>query len=726
MKKILLFLSVPIAAVLIAILALVIFVNPNQFKPLIIEQAKAQTGFDLVIDGDISWSFFPHLGFSIGKTQVLNSAEGFKQAQVVKFDEAALDVSVLPLLEKRLNIGNVTLNGADIFIQKLKDGRSNLDIVKQSAEDKATQTPPSSDATNEPTESVNPASESPWEISLEGITVNNAKLVMLDAANNSDLTLSDVNFALSQFSFDEWSNAEFDITGKQNQQTFAVKGKTEFKVSQDLADYQLRGTDVEAQFKDPSTDIKKARFTLDSFQFNSVSKMALTVNGTASGMNIDINQSASIMLDKAMTELKVQNMNVTGKVDGKSLPLSPISIDMNSDIRFDLAKQYLDVALKKLSVNELNFDGSTQVSLAPSIPKIVFDIHSPEINVDALLKQMEQAAPEKSETTAKASSSKKSSNTNASASQVEPDLSATRTLDVTGKITIDKLTASNAKMQNVQTQFKVNRGVIDLQKFAANLYQGSVNANAKIDARKDVATYTVHKEIKGVQVQPLLKDVAQMDFVSGTGNITADIKGKSLIVDKAKQNLAGVVKINFADGSFYGVNVAHEIRSVQALFKGKKAEETKVKKTDFSAVTATMNLSKGVMTTNNFTAQSPLLRILGSGQANYVNETVDFLVKTSVVGTLKGQGGKDTDELKDITLPISIKGTWTAPKIRPDLNAALDEQTKQKAQAEIDRAKEKAQKEVDRGLNKLLGDDDSKQKDDVKKAAGDLLNGLFK
>ncbi|MFH0256457.1 AsmA family protein [Vibrio rumoiensis] len=723
MKKVLLFLSAPIAAVLIAILALVVFVNPNQFKPLIIEQAKAQTGFDLTIDGDISWSFFPHLGFSIGKTQVLNPATGFKQAQVVKFDEAALDISVLPLLEKRLNIGNVTLNGADIFIQKLKNGRSNLDIVKQSAEDNASQ--PKDEIAEKPsTETANPASESPWNVSLEGITVNNAKLVMLDQTSNSNLTLSDVNFSLSQFSFDEWSKAEFNITGKQNQQSFSAAGKTEFKLSQDLSDYQLRGTDIEAQFKDPSTDIKKAQFTLESFQFNSVSKMALSVNGTVSGMNIDINQSASIMLDKEMTQVKVQNMTVMGKVDGKTLPLSPITIDMNSDVRFDLTKKYLDVTLKKLGVNELAFDGSAQVSLAPAIPKIVFDLHSPEINVDALLKQMEQpTSSTKSETTAKASTSKTSKTVS---TQTEPDLSATRTLDVTGKVTIDKLTASNAKMQNVQTQFKVNRGVIDLQKFAANLYNGSVSANAKIDARKEVATYTVHKEVKGVQVQPLLKDVADMDFVSGTGNISADLKGKSLIVDKAKQNLAGVVKINFADGSFYGVNVAHEIRSVQAIFKGQKAEKDTVKKTDFSAVTATMNLSKGVMTTNDLSAQSPLLRILGKGQANYVNETVDFLVKTSLVGTLKGQGGKNTEELKDITLPISIKGTWAEPKIRPDLNSALDEQTKQKAKAEIERAKEKAQKEVDRGLDKLLGDKDSEKKDDVKKAAGDLLNGLFK
>ena len=82
-------------------------------------------------------------------------------------------------------------------------------------------------------------------------------------------------------------------------------------------------------------------------------------------------------------------------------------------------------------------------------------------------------------------------------------------------------------------------------------------------------------------------------------------------------------------------------------------------------------------------------------------------MKTSIVGTLKGQGGKDTNDLKDITLPISIKGSWTEPKIRPDLNAALDEQTKQKAKEKIDEAKGKAKKEVDRSIDKLLGGKDS-------------------
>ncbi|WP_227646894.1 AsmA-like C-terminal region-containing protein, partial [Klebsiella pneumoniae] len=70
--------------------------------------------------------------------------------------------------------------------------------------------------------------------------------------------------------------------------------------------------------------------------------------------------------------------------------------------------------------------------------------------------------------------------------------------------------------------------------------------------------------------------------------------------------------------------------------KGQSAEEADVvKKTDFSAMTTTLKLDKGEVTTNNLSLQSPLLRVHGEGKANYLQETVDFLVRTSVVGTLK-------------------------------------------------------------------------------------------
>ncbi len=40
MKKLLLFIAVPITLIVVALLALIIFVNPNQFKPMIVEQVQ--------------------------------------------------------------------------------------------------------------------------------------------------------------------------------------------------------------------------------------------------------------------------------------------------------------------------------------------------------------------------------------------------------------------------------------------------------------------------------------------------------------------------------------------------------------------------------------------------------------------------------------------------------------------------------------------------------------
>ncbi len=132
---------------------------------------------------------------------------------------------------------------------------------------------------------------------------------------------------------------------------------------------------------------------------------------------------------------------------------------------------------------------------------------------------------------------------------------------------------------------------------------------------------------------------------------------------------------------------------------------TEAEKTDFSALTADFDLAKGNAVTRNIKMVSPLLRIHGEGSAHYVNETANMLIKTSIVGTLKGQGGKDIDDLKDVTIPIRITGAWTDPKFA----LVFDDVLKEKAKKEVERATER------------LGIKDEK----TKKAVDSLLKGLF-
>ncbi|WP_411132363.1 AsmA family protein [Vibrio vulnificus] len=701
MKKLFLILAAPIAVVVMAAIALVTLVNPNQFKPLITEQVAKQTGLELVIEGDIEWQFFPSIGFSLGKTELKNP-QGFSQENLFKVENVGIDISVMPLLDKVLQIGDVRLDGAEFHLETRKDGQKNIDALtqQQKAQQETAQQEVSSEPTTDAPQQAGAAAE--WRIELAGISVSNAKLVNQDRQAGTSLELYDVNFSLSEFAFEQWTKAEFSAKGKNNQQHFSANGKLEFQLAQDFSSYALRNIELNSQFSDPATKMDNIKLVLDTFEFDKDNALTFEIKGQASGMDLSANGSAQLHVDAAISTVMVKAFQLESQLNGESLPQSPMKVAMSSEVTFDVLRSHLSLVLNKLTANAIALDGKADVTLA-EIPKVRFSLHSPEIDLDEFLGLTQPSQ----ETASTNSSNDKDAHPEAN-NEVEPDLSALKTLDVIGQVSIDKFKANNAKLQNVITKFTVNRGIATLDRFDANLYQGSINASAKLDARRSPATYSVKKRIKGVQVQPLLVDVAQNDKLEGTGNIDVDVKGSSLTPSGIQKNLVGTVEINFADGAVNGINVAQMIRENYAKIKGEKLDATEgVQKTDFSSMTATLTLNKGKVTTNNMHMQSPLLRIRGKGEANYINQTVDFTVSTSIVGSLEGQGGKDIDELRDVTIPINISGSWADPKFKLVFDDVL---------------KQKAQKEIDRGVEKLT---DKIKDEKTKEAVDGLLKGLF-
>lgn len=694
MKKLLLILAIPIVVILVAILALTIFVNPNQFKPLIVEQAQKQTGLELVIEGDISWQFFPIIGFELGHTELRNP-QGFSKPNLFKVDTVGVDISVMPLFSQQLEIGNVTLDGAEFYIETKKGGSKNIDALTKAQTQQAEQENNAAPTQNGETQT----SGSDWSINLAGVTVSNGSLEMQDKQAGSYTKLYDISLNLSEFAFDNWTTADFGVKGEMNDQKFTAKGQADFKLEKGLANYALKNINFDATYSDPANKIESATIGLDTFEFDKVNNLTYAIKGDAGGMKLDMQGAGQLSVDKAISKVQLDKLTLKSTFEGDALPQSPMKVDMVSDLSFDLTKNHLSFVLEKLTANAIALDGKADVALG-DIPKVRFALHSPNIDLDEFLGLDKQAA----EGNKPASGGESAP----AGPEVEPDLSALKTLDVKGDITIDKFKAANAKMEAVKTSFTVNRGVFELTSFSSKLYQGSISATAKLDARQSPATYSVKKSIKGVKVQPLLIDVAENDKLEGTGNIDVNVTGKSLTPTGIKKNLSGTVVINFADGAVNGINVAQLIRENYAKFKGQKVEGTnEAKKTDFSAMTATLKLNKGVVSTDNMQAQSPLLRVRGKGTANYINETVDFTISTSVVGSLEGQGGKDIDELKDITIPINVSGKWADPKFKLVFDDVL---------------KQKAQKEIDRGVEKLT----DKIKDEKTKDAVDgLLKNLF-
>jgi uncharacterized protein involved in outer membrane biogenesis len=94
-----------------AAICLVILVDPNKLKPVLIEEVAKKTGYQLAIEGQLSWSFYPKPSIKI-EHMVLSSP---RQSQpLADLRDIKMTLSLMPLLR-----GEKTLRG-DIDVADVK------------------------------------------------------------------------------------------------------------------------------------------------------------------------------------------------------------------------------------------------------------------------------------------------------------------------------------------------------------------------------------------------------------------------------------------------------------------------------------------------------------------------------------------------------------------------------------------------------------------------------
>ncbi|VVC76650.1 hypothetical protein AQUSIP_19730 [Aquicella siphonis] len=100
-------LSITALILIICILAigmLVFFADPNKLKPVLVEEVKKTTGYQLIIEGKLSWSFYP--GLAVKMEHVLLSAPGQTSAFVDAHDvRMAADLMELLRSKEKLQGG---------------------------------------------------------------------------------------------------------------------------------------------------------------------------------------------------------------------------------------------------------------------------------------------------------------------------------------------------------------------------------------------------------------------------------------------------------------------------------------------------------------------------------------------------------------------------------------------------------------------------------------------
>ncbi len=106
------------------ITAVVKLFDPNQFKDQLVGWVHERTQRDLVLDGDLSVSYFPKLGLESGKASLSQRRSAREFASI---DKARVTIAWLPLLRGRVHIDSAEIEGLRAQLVRLKDGSTNVD-----------------------------------------------------------------------------------------------------------------------------------------------------------------------------------------------------------------------------------------------------------------------------------------------------------------------------------------------------------------------------------------------------------------------------------------------------------------------------------------------------------------------------------------------------------------------------------------------------------------------
>ncbi len=717
--KIVAFVLGGLVAVLAAVAAyLVATFDANKWKGEIAQLVQDKKGRSLKIEGELSLSLFPSIAVQLGKATL---SEHKSEQVFAAVDSARVSLQLMPLLSKQVVVDTVALDGVKARLVRFKDGRMNIDDLI-GKDDK----------------------EPPARFDIAGVKFANGELAWRDEKAGQEVSLSGLDLTTGRLANAAADKFELSakLAGSKPKLAAQLKASGEYRYDLDKKSYG--GTKLDIRLAGDVADMKGLELALaaaalqltgasevtveqllltakgkegaDAFEARvEAPKLALTAE-QASGAAVN----ASVKLSGAQraVDAKIALSGVTGK--SQSLQAGKLTLELDarqgettvkgnlaSSLAANLEKQTVELPSFSGELNVANpqmpmksvklpltgglradIDGQTaalhantqfdesriaaKVNVSRFAPlALVFDLDIDKLNVDKYLPP-KPAAAEGKEAGKPAPAEK------------PLDFSPIKGLNASGTVKIGQLQVSNVKASNVRLEVKAAGGKLDVAPLSANLYDGSLAGALSVNANNNQVA--LKQSLTNVNINPLMKDAIDKDLLEGRGNVAVDVASAGTTVAALKKGLSGTASMNLRDGAIKGINLAKTFRETKAVFTTRKdavQQAKQTEKTDFSELTGTFRIANGVARNDDLSMKSPFIRLGGAGDINIGEDRMDYLAKASVVASAGGQGGKDLDHLKGMTVPVRVSGPFDKLSYNIEFGGLVAEAAKAKVEEKL-------------------------------------------
>jgi AsmA protein len=645
--------------------------DPNDYKPQIVDLVREHSQRTLKLEGDIRLAFWPGIGAELGK---LSLSERDSGKLFMAVDGARFSLKLLPLLSKQLVVDEVTVRGARINLVRDRKGRLNIDDL--AGGNAATE--------GGKAESGKPAAGEPgrqFAFDIERVVIADSMLEYRDEAAGTRYAASKLNLQTGRIASGVPADIRLTLVAQSDRPKLDVAVDLKTRLALDAGQKSVALEQLVLDIRGKAATLENLEFKLElpaiAGTQEAFKAAAATIDAgfRQDGRTFKLRLASPVNGNLKAQQFNLPQLKASFSATGAGLPGQGISGELAGTASADLDKQNarLDVS-GTLAGSKLK----ARLGIAGFGPSAFsFDIDLDQLDVDRLMPATGKggAAPPVAASTAKPGA----------APAAEPFvLSALKTLRADGDVRIGALTVNNLKLQNLRAGLKAAGGRLSVSPLSAALYQGRLEGSATVDAGPKVPAFALKQTLAGVSLAPLLKDLANNETLEGRGTVNVDLNTRGNTADALKRALGGTAALQVTDGALKGIDIAGAIRNARARLGALKGEQTQQadarQKTDFSELTASFRISDGVARNNDLSMKSPLLRVGGEGEINIGADTINYLVKASIVGTSKGQGGRETDDLRGLTVPVRVSGPLKAPSYRLDFGAMVTDTVKQKAE----------------------------------------------
>lgn len=770
---------------LILIVAATYFVvtfDANNYKTLISEQVKQQTGRALSL-GDIKPSVFPWLGVELLDVQ-LENAQDFSEPDMLVMQRLDVRIELLPLLRQQIKIDTLRLHGLELNLQQSTEGVTNWDDILQKQSAAADDAPAT--AENASAKDVPGALSA---LSVNGIELKDAHINWIDAATGQRVELRKLNLTSGAVALAEpvrvkfftqlvvaepavsldlslSSVIKFDLDKQQ-----LTLDDTSVNVLADLSAFDLQQARL-AINTSLQGDLQKQQFTLPSLDLILDASGAAIPGGSVSvqvitDLQLNLQQQtlrikqllADAMGVRIKSELQVTQLidapDALGRVDVSSFNpqklLQQLQIELpemqgeqalqNVSLGFNLNAGLNSVTLKPLQIklDQSTLNGFVQLENFAQ-PVIEYRLDLDRINLDNYLPPSAADEPVPPPMPA--------GTTAASDIPIELPVEMLRTLNIRGEFNAQQINAFAQSLQQLHIETVAAGGLLDVPVISAKLLKGELDASAQLDVRSEMPAYQLKLNAQGLQaesiVDPILRDLLGKDTagISGESNLTMAINTRGASVNTLMQMLNGEFGLNAGESILHGVDVEYFVRGVVADYLQQKklpiredwrGVETPEPTTALKQLRANATIRNGVVSNQDLLLEASRFRVTGQGTADLPKQQLNY---TTVVDLEPLERKTTAEKLLDIPVTVNVKGAFATPKISVDqaqwakqAGDALTAEARAEAKARVEalKAEQKAkaealkQEQQEKAQQKI-----DEKKEELKDEVKDKLKSLFR